>query len=344
VCWLEILPAPLDAQGQPLTVPAATVQAMATLIAKATAQTGASPKPTNIEKEFAYLDYVDEVVAYQQTVNGVTKRYYPHYNHLYSVAALTGDPVNGVVPVVERYKYDAYGRQTITSDGGVARSKSAVGFDRSFTGYTADSETGLLHARARQYSPTLGRFVSRDSDPGYDGDDGIVYGNDIDGGIGYNDGYSLYQSYYVPNNLDPTGYSMGLGGCPAGLSPCGAIAQAACQAECEAAGLLFNEELDRAVCCSAVYCNGWQMSYRHHCSCYWKDKNAQPRPEGNNPGGRGGNGKGKGGGGKGKGGSGEPKGAHDKNKREGNREKHEDANSRRKREQERADERRRNQR
>lgn len=31
-----------------------------------------------------------------------------------------------------------------------------------FTGYITDNETGLLHARARQYSPTLGRFVGRD--------------------------------------------------------------------------------------------------------------------------------------------------------------------------------------
>jgi len=46
-----------------------------------------------------YGSYVDEVVAFQTTVNGVTKRYFPHYNHLYSVAALAGEPVNGIVPV-----------------------------------------------------------------------------------------------------------------------------------------------------------------------------------------------------------------------------------------------------
>ena len=34
--------------------------------------------------------------------------------------------------------------------------------EATFTGYITDNETGLLHARARQYSPTLGRFVNRD--------------------------------------------------------------------------------------------------------------------------------------------------------------------------------------
>ena len=130
----------------------------------------------------AYGSYVDEVVAYQQTVGGVTSRYYPHYNHLYSVAALTD--ANG--QVVERYKYTAYGKQTITGPTGVVRQVSAVGFDRGFTGYITDSETGLHHARARQYSPTLGRFVGRDP-------------------LKYVDGASLYSAYFVPNHVDPSG-------------------------------------------------------------------------------------------------------------------------------------------
>ena len=47
---------------------------------------------------------------------------------------------------------DAYGKQTITAGvNGAVRAKSAVGWDRGFTGYIADNETGLLHARARQY-------------------------------------------------------------------------------------------------------------------------------------------------------------------------------------------------
>jgi len=134
-------------------------------------------------REFVYGGYVDEVVAYTQTVAGVTKRYYPHYNHLYSVAALTD--TSGAV--VERYTYDAYGKQKITdASGNVTRAKSSVGWDRGFTGYIADNETGLLYARSRMYSPGLGRFIGRDA-------------------LGYVDGASLYAAYLVPNKLDPSG-------------------------------------------------------------------------------------------------------------------------------------------
>jgi RHS repeat-associated protein len=181
VCWLEILPAPLDGQGQPLAVPVATVQAMATLISKATAETGASPKPTNTEKEFAYLDYVDAVAAFTvSTKGGPKQRFYPHYNHLWSVAAVTS--ASG--QVVERYTYTAYGKQTKT----VMPGQVASGFGRGFTGYVADSESGYLFARSRMYSPGLGRFVGRDD-----------YGS-------YRDGMSLYSAYFVPNSLDPYGW------------------------------------------------------------------------------------------------------------------------------------------
>jgi len=61
-----------------------------------------------------------------------------------------------------------------------------VGWDRGFTGYVADNETGLLHARARQYSPTLGRFVGRDP-------------------VRYVDGFLLYMAYFAPNSSDPSG-------------------------------------------------------------------------------------------------------------------------------------------
>jgi RHS repeat-associated protein len=113
----------------------------------------------------------------------VTTRYYPHYNHLYSVAALT----DSAGAVVERFQYDAYGKQKITdATGNVTRVKSAVGWDRGFTGYITDNETGLLHARARQYSPTLGRFVGRDP-------------------TRYPDGFNPYAGYFVPGKVDPTG-------------------------------------------------------------------------------------------------------------------------------------------
>ncbi|MCK6489029.1 MAG: hypothetical protein L6R48_11980 [Planctomycetes bacterium] len=87
---------------------------------------------------------------------------------------------------------------TLTADGR-ARGRSKVGLRSGFTGFVADSETGLCHARARQYSPTLGRFVGRDP----------WVGSMAGGGQGplstYADGFSAYMSYFIPGRLDPTG-------------------------------------------------------------------------------------------------------------------------------------------
>jgi len=54
-----------------------------------------------------------------------------------------------------------------------------------FTGYIADQETGLLHARWRMYSSPLGRFIGRDLD--------------------YIDGINRYAAYFVPSGVDPYG-------------------------------------------------------------------------------------------------------------------------------------------
>jgi len=85
------------------------------------------------------------------------RRYWAHSNHLFSVAALTDAAGN----VTERYKYDAYGKQTITLAVGAVRTKSAVVFNRGFTGYVVDGETGKLNARARMYSPASGQYCQR---------------------------------------------------------------------------------------------------------------------------------------------------------------------------------------
>ena len=70
-------------------------------------------------------------------------------------------------------------------------SASAAGFSQTraqsgFTGYYLDAETGLYYARFRMFSPTLGRFISRDP-------------------LGYVDGMSLYNGYFSPNSVDPFG-------------------------------------------------------------------------------------------------------------------------------------------
>jgi len=76
-----------------------------------------------------------------------------------------------------------------------------------FTGYVADSETGLLHARARPYSTTLGRFVGRDpqKQKPKKGIDGLNYDTSPHPFDGYVDGMSLYSAYFAPYKLDPFG-------------------------------------------------------------------------------------------------------------------------------------------
>jgi RHS repeat-associated protein len=154
-------------------------------------------------RSFVYGTYVDEVLAYTVGQGAQRQVYYPHYNHLYSPAALTD--ASGVV--VERYSYNAYGKQTITSATGAVRAKSAVGWDRGFTGYVADIETGLLHARARQYSPTLGRFVGRDALYDVDVRYGVALSRPMPSAIlGRTKGFSYREHPYAFANNSPSNY------------------------------------------------------------------------------------------------------------------------------------------
>jgi len=146
---------------------------------KATDATYEAALPLVATRTYVYASYVDEPVM---MVSGAGTKSYFHQNHLYSVAAMT----NSTGAIVERYRYDAYGKRTVTNAGGTTIAASTIGQQRGFTGYYEDAETGLYYARARMYSAGLGRFVSRDP-------------------AQYHDGMQLYLARMVPNKLDPSG-------------------------------------------------------------------------------------------------------------------------------------------
>jgi RHS repeat-associated protein len=103
-----------------------------------------------------YGSYVDEPLLLRANGN----RYYYATNRLYSVAAITSQAGQ----VVERYKYDAYGKQAILADNGVVAYKpSDYGQFRGYTGYHHDHESGLAYARSRMYDAQTGVFLSRNA-------------------------------------------------------------------------------------------------------------------------------------------------------------------------------------
>jgi len=174
LCFIEIGP-----QGSSITQ--ADKDLLAAAITDATSDTGLPPFPKSqpTPRQYVYGSYVDEPLMMKA---GGSKYYYAS-NHLYSVAALTD--ANG--QVVERYKYDAYGRQGIlASNGVVSYTPSDYGQFVGFTGRYHDWETGLIYFRARYYSAELGRFIGRDP-------------------AGDVDGMGLYGAYFVPNGVDPSG-------------------------------------------------------------------------------------------------------------------------------------------
>jgi len=145
----------------------------------------------NRGRSTCYASYVDEPVM---MVSGAGTKHYFHQNHLYSVAAMT----SSVGAVVERYRYDAYGKRTVTNAAGTPIAASTIGQQRGFTGYYLDAEIGLYYARARMYSAGLGRFIARDE---------LRYLKGLTS-ADYINGMSLYAALFIPNYLDPTGHKV----------------------------------------------------------------------------------------------------------------------------------------
>ena len=176
LCLIEV--GPKDS-----TVDQALIDHLAEIIERANARTGGEPirhPPT--PRTFAFGgDYIDAPLAMRAGSGTAAKTYFIHANHLFSPQAIT----DSTGAVVERYSYTAFGERTVI--GGSSEHHSDLGLNFGFTGLRDDGG-GLLFARSRYFSPELGRFISRDP-------------------AGYVDGYSLYNGYFVPNGLDPTGLS-----------------------------------------------------------------------------------------------------------------------------------------
>jgi RHS repeat-associated protein len=137
------------------------------------------PRPVLRGRPYVKSGATSKVLAIQSGGGVIGGRKYLHANHLYSTAAVT----DAAGQVVERYKYDSYGRRTVLSAGGQAVAgvgQTTVGF----TGRTLDEETGLWYFRSRMYSDKLGRFIGRDSR--------------------YFNGFNLYDNFSV-NFVDPWG-------------------------------------------------------------------------------------------------------------------------------------------
>jgi RHS repeat-associated protein len=76
--------------------------------------------------------------------------------------------------VVERMKYDAFGKVTWLDAAFATKANSSYAWNRTFTGQVLDSETGLMLYRNRYFHTGLGRFINRDP-IGYDAEDVSLY-------------------------------------------------------------------------------------------------------------------------------------------------------------------------
>jgi RHS repeat-associated protein len=144
------------------------------------------------EEQFVWsVAYIDGLILRDRNADlnnatgagGLEERVYALQDALWNTTALVD--VNG--NVLDRFAYTPYGVVETLNPNWTPSASSSIPWAVLFRGYFADEGTGLLHARARQYSPTLGRFVGRDP-AGYLGG-----------------GYGLYGAYFVPNGLDYSG-------------------------------------------------------------------------------------------------------------------------------------------
>jgi RHS repeat-associated protein len=103
-----------------------------------------------------------------------TKTRYWAKDQLGSIVAEYGEAANGVVPDIQRFSYDVWGKRR-NVDGspivGVNANASAFAMpgnvsltsaSRGFTGHEMLDEVGLVHMNGRLYDPMIGRFMQAD--------------------------------------------------------------------------------------------------------------------------------------------------------------------------------------
>jgi RHS repeat-associated protein len=134
----------------------------------------------------------------EQRLESDSANYYYTRDHLGSIREVT----TSLGSVLARYDYDAWGRSLVL-DGSLT-------VDFGYTGHYFHQKSGLNLAMYRVYSPTMGRWISRDP-------------------IGEADGLNLYRygRNDPVNERDPTGLA---------AVPCSAAEVSSCRVECEASG------------------------------------------------------------------------------------------------------------
>lgn len=143
---------------------------------------------TDPDRQYTWGDrYVDDLVLRTRDTdsNGsLDETVYALHDSNWSITALAD--TSGAV--VERFRYDAYGRAVVldadfSADGD---GTSDYEWEYRFTSREWDAEDGLYSFRSRVYDAGIARFLSRDP-------------------IDYLDGLNLYAAYFAPDLVDPYG-------------------------------------------------------------------------------------------------------------------------------------------
>ncbi|MCD4737475.1 MAG: hypothetical protein K8R53_15635 [Bacteroidales bacterium] len=163
-------------------------------------------------RKYVYGKYLDEILIKIEDNEDI---YYAH-DHLFSVVALIDDDGDAI----ERYEYDAYGKQTIFEPNFSAeRNTSSYNNVIAFTGQRLDDLDGnnhllIMYYKNRYYLVDIGRFIQRDPLGVNDGlaivyfaDNGSPQSKSFNPFGQYTDGMNLYEAF----KSNPTRYTDPLG-------------------------------------------------------------------------------------------------------------------------------------